>query len=545
MTATIDFDAVFKDLKAQSRAERELRRQPPLVRFWDGNWNFRGKVTRVISADVTEMNNETGTATFELPLDYYISQWIVDIDSRATMNVHVTIDKDGIRWSGRMDSFSVEKKDDGTRTLRVAFKHDYEELKHIIIYPNPWLPPEIQFPRLWVLFGPSKWALKLTLMFAIMRLESSIWTLPDDPMDPAQWFNFNQSTWSMVVAPSAIEADNSIPAIVHARMKTMHECSRKITEDAQLTWTFRRFLNGDPEPWPGANLRHGCLIIDLVDKSGFTHGTSFGGNIFAGLIHAFFDFDSEGLEEGIDIINDPNLPEEYGESTFVGTLPQAPWVVYRDGPRTGIQSSEFTFKPATDVGTVGGGHSMPGVNELIGAAINMIGDLTAMIPGVPPLGGVADAILKPLYTDVFLAFGKWKSPGRAQRLGWSHYHEHWAEGADRAYTLAWLLAMRTGMWVTREQTSHSVKVIDGAPYKIGAQGYGHFYLGDRIGSTIAGMPPGRVFIDRVSQVRLSWDRDKAPVWEITIGARDPQDPVIKAWEQIQDIIGLVRDLGLV
>lgn len=541
---TIDFDAEFDAIQAKLAKERKYRLEPPLVRLWDGDWNLRGKLTRIISADVQAIDNETGIATFDIPMDYWMAEWIVNIDARETSNIHVTIDKDGIRWSGRMESFTVVKQEDGTDLLRLVFKHDYEELKHIIVWSNPFLPAEIQFPRLWILFGPSKWALKLTLHCQILRLESSLWMLPDDPMDPAQWNNLDQSTWSMVVKPGSIDGDVSLPAIVHSRFKPMHEVSKKVVDDAQLSWELRRYLAGDPPPWEGANLRHGTLVIDLVDKSGYTTGTSFGGNIFEGLLRAFTNIDSDGLTEGRDIIDDPSMPAEYSDPMYMGTEPAAPWVIYRDSDHTGIQSSEFTFRPATDVQVVAGGHSMPGVNELISSTIQMIGDLTAMIPGVPPLGGVADAILKPLYTDTILAFGAWKSPARAQKLGWSHYHEHWGEGGDRAYTLSWLLAMRTGMWVTREQTSHKVVVADGAPYRIGQRGYGHFYLGDRVGSTIRGMPPGRVFVDRVSQVRMTWDRNTSPVWEITIGVREPEDPVIKAFEMIQEIISIAQELGV-
>lgn len=514
------------------------------MRLWDGDWNLRGRLTRVNSADIQAIDNETGIATFDIPMDYWMAEWIVQIDKRDTRNIHVTVDKDGIRWSGRMESFTVIKQEDGTSVLRVVFKHDYEELKHVIVWSNPFLPAELQFPRLWLLFGPAKWALKLTLHCQLMRLEGSLWTLPDDPMDPRQRNNLDQSTWSMVVKPSAIAGDFSLPSIVHSRFKSMHDVSKKIVEDAQLSWELRRYLIGDPPPWPGANLRHGTLVIDLVDKSGFTTGTSFGGNIFSGLLRGFTTIDADGLTEGVDIIDDPSMPPEYSDPAYTGTEPVAPWVIYRDHKHSGIQSSEFTFRPATDVQVTGGGHSMPGVNELISSAIQMVGDLTAMIPGVPPLGGVADAVLKPLYTDVVLAFGTWKDPARARKLGWSHYHEHWAEGADRAYTLSWLLAMRTGMWNTREQTSHKVVVADGAPYRIGQRGYGHFYLGDRIGSTVRGMEPGRVFVDRVSQVRLAWDRNTAPGWEITVGVREHEDPVMKAFEMIQEIISIAQELGV-
>lgn len=542
--ATIDPDVVWADFREQVAAEKAERLKPPLVRFWDGSWNLRGVVTRINSANVQWVDNETGVADFVLPLDYWMSEWIVNDDERDTKNVHVTIDKDGARWSGRMEKFTVKKNNDGTGVLELRFKHDYEELKHILVYSNPWLPPEVQFPRLWLLFGPARWALKTTLLVNIVRLYSAAWAIPPDPLNPSGWDSLDQSTWWMAVKPGSINGDNSLPSIVHSRFKYMHDVAKNIVEDAQLSWEFRRYLDGDPLPWEGAELRHGCLVIDLVDKSGFTSGTSFGGDLFGGLIRAFINVDADGLTEGVDIINDPNTPAEYSDPDFLGTLPEAPWVIYRDGENSGIQESGFTKMPATAVGVVAGGHSMPGVNELISATIQMVGDLTAMIPGVPPLGGIADALLKPLYTDVFLAFGKWRNQNRATSLGGSHYHEIFAEGGDRAYTLAWLLAMRTGMWTTREQVSHTVVVADGAPYRIGQQGYGHFFLGDRIGSTVRGMKPGRVFVDRVSELTFQWDRDTEPTWNITVGSRAIEDPVIKAWEKLQEMLSILRDLGV-
>ncbi|MFI8976922.1 hypothetical protein ACIGO9_28850 [Nocardia asteroides] len=707
-TPTLDFDLAYAELTAAALEERRQRLAPPLVRLWDGNWMLRGRLTRIISAEITEALNETGMATIELPMDYWMSEWVVDTDARSTDNVHLTVDKDGVRWSGRMQSFTVRKETDGTAVLVMIFRHDYQELKHIICYPNPALPPEVQFPRVFALYGPSKWALKLCLLLNVMRLESSAWTLPDDPLDPAGWFNFNQSTWSMVVAPDPIGLDTSLPALVHSRMKTMHDVSSKIVADAQLTWTFRRFLPGDPPPWPGANLRPGCLVIDLVDKSGAHSLTSFFGNLFDGLVKAFIGIDDDGLEDGVHIVTDPNSPPgQYTEDGFKGTVPEAPWVIYRDGPDTGIQTSEFTVTPATDVGVVAGGHSAPYVNEVIGAAIQTVGDLIAAAVVVPPIGGALDTMLKPLYTDclsgdtvvhgpdgderidvlaergtsfrvwslapdgrrcpaiaafafkkgqarlfryvlddgrevkvtaahrfltragwteaqqvgvgtaiatvnhemvavtdtelvqpsdriddaefvgvpdgeavtyrqvvevealdiedfydlhvpgyvnysaagmwhhnTILAFGKWKNISRAQRLGWSRYHEHFAQGADKAYTLGWLLSMRAGMWATRGTTNHELVVADGAPYHIGAQGHGHFYLGDRVGSTVRGMPPGKIFVDRVTEVSLAWDRDRSPGWKITLGNRDIKDPVVKAWEMLQDTLSFIQELGV-
>lgn len=167
-----------------------------------------------------------------------------------------------------------------------------------------------------------------------------------------------------------------------------------------------------------------------------------------------------------------------------------------------------------------------------------------MIPGVPPLGGVADAVLKPLYTDVFLAFGQYRNTVREQRTGPNHYYEKWADGGDRAYTLAWLLAMRTGMWQTRELNRASITVEDGCPYRVGENGWGDFFLGDRVAFNVEGMPPGKLYVECVSELKIEWARDKAPVWVIQIGQREPEDPIIKAYEMLQEFLGIMRDLGV-
>lgn len=542
--ATIDFEAEFADLEARLIEDERQRILPGLIRLWDGDWNYRGTVTCENAVNFQWLVNDSGIGRLELPEDYYLSEWLMDHKGRAKKNVHVTFDKDGARWDGRMDECEVVENEDGTTTVVVLFRHSYAEVQYIYCLPNPFLPFEIQFPRLWLLFGPAKWALSLTLLVNVMRLESSLWMLPDDPMDPAQWFNFDQSTWSMVVKPFPIAQDNSNIAIVTARGKQWHEVAKNILADAQLVVVTRRHLEGDPPPWPGANLRHGCLVISIEDKSGWRQETSFGGNLFTGLQRSFINIASDGLTEGVNVISDPTFPDLYKTPGYKGTLPQAPHVIYRHGKYSGITTSSAKYKPATAVQWFTGGHSMPGVNELISAGIQMAGDLIAAMLFVPPIGGAVDAVLKPLYTDTILAWMGWKSPARAQSLGWSHYKETFADGADRAYTLSALIALRAAMWRTREQYSWTLTVADGAPYRVGESGYGHFFLGDRIGSTIKGQPLGQVFVDQVTELNFGWDRETTPGWTITVGHREPEDPVVKLYSAVQDAVGVARDLGV-
>lgn len=540
----LDFDAVFADIVARETAENEARLHPPEILLFDGDWNLRGNCTNENKASFQLLVNETGMGELELPLDYYLSDWLADVDARGTTNVHVVVSKDGARWGGRMAELIVDKGADGRKAVRAIFRHDYEELKHILVWSNPFLPAEIQFPKLWVIWGRARWALKTTLLCQLMRLESSLWMLPANPMDPAGWFNFDQSTWWNVVKPD-LTPDTSVAAVVHSRFKTMHETSKRIADDAQLVWECRRYLDGDPPPWPGANLRHGCLVWDLVDKSGWNTGTAFEGSLAEGIISEFVNIGGDGITENVEQYVDPNVPPEYLEPGWKGTKAEMPGCVFYEGENTGISASRYSHKPATVGQITGGGHSMPGINEGISAAVNLLFDATAMIPGVPPMGGVADSILKPLYSDVFGAFGTHKNLQRIARTGANHYMEDWAQGGDRAYTLGWLLAMRAGMYATRETNRVTLTVDDGCPYQVGDLGYGDFYIGDRVGFSVEGMPVGKIYVECVSELTLAWDRTTRPTWTIQIGQREQSDPLMKAFELWQEYTGLLRDLGVV
>ncbi|MBF6332369.1 phage tail protein [Nocardia transvalensis] len=545
--AVIDrVERIYTDAITARTARKQARTARPLIRLWDGDWNLRGICTAEYSAQFTWLLNETGTGTLELPADHYLARWVMDPASRTTENVHVTADHMGARWSGRMRTATLRKTSDGHTSVVVTFAHDYEELKWIHAIPNPFLPPNlIQFPRTFLLAAPSRWGLKLTLFLNLLRKEANLWALPDDPLDARQWVNLDQSTWSMVVAPSDFVSDTSLWTVISSRWKVWHDLAKDVLDDAQLMVTCRRWLDGDPPPWPGARLRHGCLVVDVVDKSGWFTETSGGGTVWDGLRRTAFRIADDFIEGTLTDVPNPGDAAEYLQRNWMGTSPQQPWVVYRDGEITGIQSSEFTLHPATAVQINCGGKSAYGINEAMSAMVQMAGDALAAVPGLVPVGGALEVALRPIFSDTVGAWMSFKSPWRAQRLGWSHYYEYFQSGADRAYTLSALLALRAGMWATRSYVSYKLTIADGAPYFVGDNGHGHFFLGDRIGATIAGAPPGRVYVDQVNELSLSWKRGLAPAWEVSIGTdHSSEDPVARALRYIQNIFSDLHDLGV-
>lgn len=584
-------DNLYK-LIQQRRAKMEsLRLARPRIRLWDGDYTLRGEVAGERGGDFEFIENEAGTASLQLSLDHYLAKWVMNFKGRRKRNVHVTFDKQGARWAGRMDHYTVVRTKDGDRYLNIAFVHDMAELDHILVWCNPWLKPELQFPKLWIVFGPAKWCLLMTLFAQVLRLETSWFTLPDNPLDPSEWFplSFNPSNWRNIVKPFSFFSDNTPTTVVFSRFQTFAETARQTLMDCQLTMTCRRYLHGEDEhPFQGMQglfgldmvedlmqkipLRHGCLVWDIVDNSGWGTPSSFGGSLLTGLIRALVNINSDGTTEGIDVITgDFTFPGDYYRPNYLGTEPLAPWVVLEEGPLTGIESSEFTYYEATATSFVYGGNAAPGINEGIGALVNIGGDaLTSAINSslaiggafglaidLPPLGGLLDSLAKPLYTDVFMSFMEVSTlraaelslpvPGFEELvsgLGDYHYYEDWA-GEGKAHTLGAHLQIRKRIHETRAHTEHAVKASDAAPYLIGEKGYGHFWLGNRVCTTVMGYPdPNTLFVERVQRIKYSWDQDGPKGWEFAIGYKSPKDPTLKAFESIAKVGAAASGLGL-
>ena len=533
--------------QAQRQARIDARRERPMLRLWDADWNLKGLVHNEIDASFTWRINDTGTGVMRLPMDHRLAPWILDIWGRKE-NVHVTMDKDGARWGGRLRRGKLRKDSDGVRYIELQFLHDYENLKRILVWSNAFLPAALQFPRIAIMAGPSAWVLKVMLLMNLRRVFGAGWRMPSDPLDPSAWRNRSDiGQWETVVMPGRLEDDASPWTIASSRFKYWHDMAESTLADAELMVDCRRWLEGDPEPWPGANLRNGTLVVDIVDKSGqwSPEGAGSQGSLLTGILRTVTRVVGEGIDDEKHLITAPTVVPEYETPGWLGTVPRRPFVTYRDGSVTGVEAAEFTWEPSQAVRMTGGGHSMPGVNELLSAGIQLAGNTLGQFVFVPTLGTIADTILRPLYTDTILAWMSMQSPVRALKGGWSHYQEHFAKGADRAYTISGLVAMREAFWETRARTAHQLEIADGAPWFVGDRGVGHFFLGDRISSTVMGLPPDMLVVEQVSELTYSWSRDHMG-WQITLGDfRSSESPLSRAIREVSQLVSAVHDLGVI
>lgn len=544
---------------AREEAEARSRLEPPKVRIWSGDWNLAGVLNTEYTAEFTWLDNDAGTGLIEIPLWDPLAKWIWQVKARVDggerRNVFITVDKDGARWSGVLFDQTVEKREDGTRVLVVRWMHDFFFLSHYLVWCNPFLPDFVQFPRVFFLAGPSIWTLKTALFLNVMREQASLWELPDDPMNQGSSAP-GMGNWSVVVKPTEFLDDmnaGTLWSVPNSRFKYWTEMSKDILLDAELSVICRRFLSDDDEqPIAGQSLRNGCLVVDIVDKSGYYSDTSNGGDPFLGLKRTVAKFTDDFIDDFQDAIVDPAVPASYGVPGQKLTDKTCPYVVYMEGEETGIESSKFVYTPSTAIQIVTGGHSMPFVNELISAGIQTAGDLIAMMIGVPPVGGAADAILQPFYWDTIASWNHAKSQARANHSGWARLYEYIASSGDRAYTLEALLSIRKGLHDTRSWFSHEVMIRDGAPWYVGDQGKGHFFIGDRIGAQVLGDFAAQfgfgdytIYVDQVRELTLAWDRDSFAEWKATIGEKDKnKDRGARALGLISDLYSVVRQLGV-
>lgn len=545
-------DQIWDATREQKLVEERIRREQPVGRIWDAEWNVQHILGSEYGAKFSWISNDTGPGQTEFPMSSPVAKWIYDYQGRMDRNegrtVGISIDYCGARWSGILDKFAVEQREDGDTVLVVDWVADYEQLKWYSVVPNPFLPDAFQAPRAWLLAGPVTWVLRLTLFLAIWREHNPFLTWPDDPMDLNNWvtMGLDISDWHIVVKPESFidaMASGVVWSVATSRWANFHDMAHYMVEDSEISIECRRYLPGDEEPWAGADLRYGTLVVDFVDKSGILVGTANGGNVFDGLARTIVEFADDFIDSTYDIVADSETPQDYFDVGKRYTDPVKPYVVFYEGETSPVQESSWIYSPTKGVQVAVGGHSAPGVNETISATIQAVGDILGNLVQLGSLGGTIDTLLAPIYEDTILAWQTYKSNERANNTGWDRLFTYFQEGAGKAYTISSLMVLRAGMWATKTVISWQVSVSDGQPYLIGDNGIGHFWLDDRIGLVLKA--DNQIHMDRCRRIDLAWGPDSPPEWTLNVGdERIWQDPAQRALGRIERLIAGLHDLGV-
>ncbi|WP_457171231.1 Gp37-like protein [Mycobacteroides abscessus] len=571
------------DFAAWAREVREYRIEraydPPHIELYNGDWVYRGTVRGELGGRVNPIVNQTGTISLRLPIDLddrrgtWAAFWALDEEARGTSNIHVIVETMGARIGGRMkakDGVRIERGATGDVVV-IDFLDDIEELKFVHTAGNPFLPLSlIQQPKAWMLLAQADHGILLTMAANLLRLQLSnidIGTL-FKLLDPANWnipelvdifLNIWQQSQIVVVPRTFGDSVAPLSLVVGSIKTSIFDVAAPIMEDAELQWDLRRWKTGDPEPWPGAgtNWRNGTLFVRIVDKSGFRTGTSIGGNLATGLTRTIADVLSNHVEDSYNLFTGETIDETgYRLPGILGTQAAHPYVVYRDGDITGIQTSNFSRSPGGAGRITVGGQSMPGVNELISAAIQYGGDVlgdnisAAISAGVGftvsvgSLGGAIDSFLNPIYRDSILAHMSVPLLLRTSRQGWGHYLETTSTNVTQAFTAASVMDLRRRRRETDPDTSFNLTVANASPWLIGDNGFGHWWLGDRVGGTSKYLMP-RVFVRRCRSLDINWGEHRPLTVEGTFGdTRQEKDAIERMAELMSRTMSGLQQIGL-
>ena len=574
-----DFAAWAREVR-DYRIERSNDR--PVIKLYDGDWVYRGTVHGEIAGNLTQTVNETGLIKLRLPIDLddrrrtWAAFWALDEEARGTSNIHIIVETMGARIGGRMKpkkGVTLTRGAEGDE-VTIDFLDDVEELKHVHTAGNPFLPLSlIQQPKAWMLFMQADHGILLTMAANLLRLGLTNIDIGDllKLLNPANWnipslVEAFRGFWqqSQIVIKPRNFGDSAAPlALVVGSIRTnIFDVAAPILEDAELQWELRRWLTGDPEPWPGAgtNWRNGTLMVGIVDKSGFRTGTSLGGNLLTGLTRTIANLLSNQVEDSYDLVTGETIDESgtdlFRLPGFLNTPPSHPYVVYRDGDITGIQTSEFSRGPGGAGRITVGGQSMPGVNELISAAVNYGGDvlgdnLSVVISAfagvnitVGSLGGALDSFLNPIYRDSILANISVPLLLRTSRQGWGHYLETTSSDITQAFTAASFMDLRKRRRETDPDSSFTMTVANASPWLIGDNGHGHWWNGDRVGGTSKYLMP-RVYVRRCRSLDIGWGENKGLAIEATFGdTRIEKDGFEKMTELVAKSMSGLQQIGL-
>ncbi|AEK07065.1 minor tail protein [Mycobacterium phage Enceladus] len=538
----------FASLEAKADSVRQehvaIRRAKPLIRLWMNNPDgseglvYVGRVDYddTIKGSFPFKNNTPSQGVLELRDDHYLAVWLKKLPNDPTLkkNVVITVDFYGgrKRWSGLLDKWTV-KTADNVKYLEVSFNDDLTFLQYLLCPPNPLLPiPVFQFPRVFGIAGPAKWAISTVIFLNLFRVQGSLWQLPDDPFDLESWDDlWDWSDWQCFVkSNSFLLDDSSVWTFISSRMNPIDSIIADSLDDAQLTITYRRVLTDDGETasgFPGANnIKNGALVFEVVDNSNATalEGTFFEGSIVDGFVRSVLLYGGGFVEDTLSVVGDDQTlqPDEYYQSGWLATMAKMPWLVIRDNEWTPIESSDLSWGPAKNVSVIVGGDN-PAADAIAKLVIETTGNLLGyfLLGGFSSAGTIAADIIMPFLVGTIAAWLQWKNNGRAQQLGWVHYWELYQQGAEQnSWSLAALSALRGGFLVGRAETVHLMALYDS--WVIPGV---HIDIGQRLGSTVnAKGLEDIIWVNQLEEMTCGWDHSAggtAPLsWVLKAGKSD-------------------------
>lgn len=528
-----------QELQASFVAFQWEAQNRPIVELYDKNWQNSVPILNETTAKFMRKLNDTGEGTLVLFGDESSRQWIID-ELGLWEDLHIRVRTGFWEWTGKATRIEYECDTEGFEYISLKFVHEFEHMKKVICYCNPFFPAEFQWPKIWAYAGPAQFGAFLTLFLNLFRRFGMPWTMSDNLTDPATWVaNFNAGNWPIVVVPKPFLTDTSMWTVLATRFGNYYDVILPTLKDAGLTLHVYRWFPGMPQPAPDHfTLTKPTLVVDVVNDSGYVGPT---GTVLDGAAIFLSKVADDLINEVAEEISIDD-PPEYSIGGWLGTSREVPWVTLRSPQSShgisAMQSWKMITSKATASTIVTGGHSPDWVNAGLKLMLNAVLGYLGMLIGNPALGL---GIFEDQVEDVILAFHRVHNPIRAQRMGeWGPpFGEYWESTGGKGFSLSALQAIRTGFYRARAYRVFEATMRAGAPFWPGA----HFREGNRINCEIG--KTGHLWTDFVHGIEVSWDRSNDPDYAVTIGDGVVEDtPGAILSRQIASVKDIVQAVGV-
>lgn len=570
--------SAYRYLDGKRQVIEEEAKARPLVRLWDKGMRYIGTVANEKSVSAEVMLHDTGMGKIEL----LGSDWLVEFlrtDVRAEEDLHITIDPYPHnrnwrwRWGGKVTNVIVKRNQDGLKSVMLECAENREHWKHLLFGATPFMPPEVQPLKAWILPGNTRTIISVTAFINLARMFWPILALPDNILNPGAWVgqlsgaaNVWPLNWPIQMQFVNPLFDQSRLSVMMSRWSDAHSVTESMLKDAGCHVRAYTWLTEDEDsPHPElaalvgeelARPTRNCIVLAVEDDSGVTGitGTALDGAI--NLIAATGDdFITTLLYEVIGDSNviDPltNTPAPPLIRKLLGAAPKLPDVVFRDTEHSPIVSSEHAMYRSKAKHIMTGGKSPGWVNQLQTFAIKYALSQISMVFEYAAAGGAdgyqgavqgpgtsgLEEVYQGQLDDMLLAYIRFTDPIRELRVGEYGYLEHFEQGSGSAYTVSSVMTLRQGHWKTRPYQAFKVQVRNGFPHRL----YYDFDLGTRCLFEIDGL----LYTDQVTAIKLHYD-DKTPkTFDLSVGDDGEQeDPVARVargvatiWSAISVLFG--------
>lgn len=252
---------LYKYLEARRSVVIESAKQRPLIRIADKNMKAMVDLHGEISASYEELVADTGTCSITIRYDNWIADWLVH-DTKGVEDLHILIDPNPLepdwrtRWGGKIDEIHIKHDDNGIHTIELHALSFREHAKRLLFASNPIFAPEVQLPRMWILPGPTRTILSISMFINLARIFFPALSVPTNVFNPAAWINplnpdailnFNPLNWPLQVAFVNPVTDQSRWTSIGASWTTWHEAMRDILADSGCIFRAYTYLTTDKD----------------------------------------------------------------------------------------------------------------------------------------------------------------------------------------------------------------------------------------------------------------------------------------------------------